>query len=178
MVKDSKFNGADSVVYDGSMSKVQSLQNADEATLTGFSGTFLADFNDNFSFRSTLSWTYGRYRDVSNDTIIPLDHIPPLFGQTTLIHRSKRTESEFYVRYNGWKHLEDYSPSGEDNLPQATPEGMPAWFTLNCKVAYAVTSRIRVITGVENIADIQYRVFASGINAAGRNFFLTLRGSF
>jgi hemoglobin/transferrin/lactoferrin receptor protein len=38
-----------------------------------------------------------------------------------------------FALYNGWKRLEDYSPSGEDNAQYATPEGTPAWTTLNLR---------------------------------------------
>ncbi|MEK6615285.1 MAG: TonB-dependent receptor, partial [Bacteroidota bacterium] len=176
VVKDAQFNGADSVLYDGTMSKVQSSQNADEAYIQGFSANFLADFSENFSMKSSINYTYGMYKDKVNDTLVPMDHIPPVFGQTTLIHHYKKFESEFSIRYNGWKRLDAYSPSGEDNLPQATVYGMPSWYTLNIKTALQVNSFLRLILSVENILDMHYRTFASGVSAPGRNFVIAIRG--
>lgn len=175
VVKDDKFNGADSVLYDGVLSKVQSAQNADEAYIQGFFANFNANFNENFSLKSSINYTYGMYKDKTNDTLVPMDHIPPVFGQTSLMHRCKKFESEFSVRYNGWKRLEDYSPSGEDNLPQATAYGMPAWYTLNFKTSFELNPHMKLIAGMDNILDMHYRTFASGVSAPGRNLIIAIR---
>lgn len=177
VVKNFQYNGQDSVIYDGVMSQVQAVQNADEGYIQGITGTFMADFNEHFSFMSTATYTYGRYHDEANDTIVPLDHISPVFGKTSLMYRSKKVQGEFFALYNGWKKLKDYSPSGEDNLQYASPYGMPAWFTINSKVSYQVIKNLMIQAGVENILDTHYRYFASGISAPGRNVFVTLRGS-
>jgi hemoglobin/transferrin/lactoferrin receptor protein len=178
VVKDFQYNGTDSVMYNGTMSKVQAVQNADDAYIKGITGTFEADFNEHFSFLTTATYTYGRYHDAKNDTIIPLDHVPPAFGKTSLIFRTNKITTEFYVLYNGWKLLKDYSPSGEDNLQYATAYGMPSWMTLNVKATWQVIKNFSAQAGVENIMDTHYRVFASGISSAGRNLVVTLRGNF
>lgn len=178
VVKNYKYNGQDSVLYNGTMSQVQAMQNADEGYIQGITGTFMADFNEHFSFMSTATYTYGRYHDKGNDTIVPLDHIPPAFGKTALIYRTKKAHAEFYAMYNGWKELKDYSPNGEDNIKYASAYGMPSWITLNVKVSYQITKNFMFQTGVENIMDTHYRYFASGISAPGRNLIITLRGTF
>lgn len=89
---------------------------------------FLLQLNEKISLNSSLTYTYGRLKDGD----VPLDHIPPMFGKTSLKFETKKFKAEVYARYNGWKHLEDYSASGEDNLPQATVDGTPSWYTLNC----------------------------------------------
>jgi hemoglobin/transferrin/lactoferrin receptor protein len=80
--------------------------------------------------------------------------------------------------YNGWKRLGDYSPSGEDNLNYATPQGMPAWYTLNLRTGYRFNESLGIQVALENIMDQNYRVFASGVSAPGRNLVLTLKGTF
>ncbi len=178
VVRDFTFNGSDSIVFAGDLSRVVAAQNADRAFVTGFSAGITADFNDQFSFRSTVTYTYGRYIDTDIDTIVPLDHIPPLFGQTGLVFHSNNLECELFARYNGWKHLADYSLSGEDNLPQATPFGTPAWTTLNFRAGVQLNRWVRVTGGVENIFDLNYRHFASGVSAPGRNFIVSARVRF
>ena len=64
---------------------------------------------------------------------------------------------------------------GEDNQQYATVDGTPAWFTLNLRAQYEFKKYATIQAGIENILDTQYRTFASGINAPGRNVFLTLR---
>lgn len=178
VVRPSTFSGSDSILYDGSLSQVVSSQNADRAYVTGFTGGLTGDLNDNFSFRGTVSYTYGRYKDTENDTLIPLDHIPPVFGQTALTYHTRKFECELFVRYNGWKRLKDYSPSGEDNLPQATVQGMPAWTTLNARAGYQINYWVRLTMAVENIMDINYRHFASGVSSPGRNFIISAKARF
>ncbi len=175
VAKNFQFNGSDSVMYNGTYSKVQAMQNVDRAYIYGFTGGVQFDFNEQVSFRSVINYTYGRYIDATNDTVVPLDHIAPVFGQTSVLYKNKNVDAEFFVRYNGKKALSEYSPSGEDNLPYATANGMPAWFTLNVRVGVNFTKSLRLNVACENITDNRYRVFASGINAAGRNFMISLR---
>lgn len=178
VLKKSSYKGADSVLYNGVRSQVMTMQNANNGYISGISGTFTTDFNEQFSFKTSATYTYGRYHDTENDTIIPLDHIPPAFGRTSLFYKFKKIESEFFVVYNGWKLLKDYSPSGEDNLKYATPYGMPSWITLNARVSFRMNRHITIQSALENIMDTHYRFFASGISAPGRNFSFTIRGRF
>jgi hemoglobin/transferrin/lactoferrin receptor protein len=175
VVRDYKFNGLDSATYQGVKSKVQATQNTDNAYILGLSGGVQFDFNEHISFKSVLNYTYGRYTDTKNDTVIPLDHIAPVFGQTSLIYKAKNVDGEFFIRYNGKKAVADYSPSGEDNLPYATANGMPGWFTLNIRVGVNLTKSLRLNVACENLTNNRYRTFASGVNAPGRNIIVSLR---
>jgi len=167
------YNGQDSIIFDGSICAVQAMQNTDKATIYGFEGNLLAQLTKSLSLRSALTYTYGHVKTGD----VPLDHIPPLFGLTSLKLELSKFTSEFYARYNAWKHIKDYSPSGEDNEAYATVDGMPAWFTLNLKTGYQFNRNISLQAGVENILDKHYRNFASGISAPGRNVFVTLRAN-
>lgn len=178
VLADYKYNGQDTVLINGSKRKVQAMQNKNRAYIYGFTAGVQFDFNKNVSFRSIINYTYGRYADVQKDTVLPLDHIPPVFGQTSLIFKEKNTDAEFFVRYNGKKSGADYSSSGEDNAiysADATNGYMPAWFTVNVRLGYNLTKNIRINASCENITDNRYRVFASGVNAPGRNFIFSLR---
>lgn len=174
VVKASQFNGMDSIIYDGKKTAVQSAKNAGEAYVYGLQGNVMFQISEFLSINSTLTYTYGRLKD--GDT--PLDHIPPLYGLTGIKFETKKFKAEFYSRYNGWKHIEDYSMSGEDNLQQATPEGTPSWYTLNLRTAYQIHKNLNIQIGLENILDKHYRYFASGISAPGRNLVIALRGNF
>ena len=139
-------------------------------------GQITAQLGDHFVLRSSLTYTYGRI--VTDSMDLPLDHIPPVFGRTGLEVTVKRLRGEVYLLYNGWKRLQDYGPTGEDNLAFATPYGMPEWYTLNARATYAVNDRLSAQMGLENIADRNYRTFSSNISAAGRNFTVSLRATF
>jgi hemoglobin/transferrin/lactoferrin receptor protein len=170
-----QFNGKDSMIYDGSNSAILANQNLGRAYIYGFSSTLKTQATKELSFLLSMNYTYGRVKTDTTD--IPLDHISPFMAKAQVLYSGEKITSEFFVLYNGWKKLKDYSASGEDNEDYAPEKNMPAWFTANWRLGFQATNRFLVQAGIENIFDTQYRVFASGINAPGRNIYLTLRYS-
>jgi len=168
-----KLNGQDSILYDGSMSQVLANQNAGEAYIYGLSSNIRSQCTDNLSLNFSLNYTYGRIKTDSSD--YPLDHISPFMMRLQLSYVYEKFNADFFVNYNGWKKLKDYYLNGEDNEQYATPDGMPAWFTLNFRASYKLHKYVTLQAGVDNIFDTQYRTFASGINAPGRNLIAALR---
>ncbi|WP_114778808.1 TonB-dependent receptor [Botryobacter ruber] len=173
VVRPFALNGQETVLYDGQPSQVMAHVNAGSAFLYGYNASLAADLSNALALTSTLNYTYGRVKEATGD--VPLDHIPPLYGKTSLTLQLKKLRAELYALYNGPKHLSDYSASGEDNLQYATPSGMPGWHTFNLRTAYQLSPHLQLQAALENITDRYYRVFASGISAPGRNFVLTLR---
>ena len=173
-----KYIGQDSIMYDGTMSKVYANQNKGKAFIYGFSSNLKSQFSDHFMLSVMMNYTYGRIKTDSMDT--PLDHIPPFSTRLLLNYTNKKFSSDFFMNYNGWKRAKDFAvdAGAEDNLVYATPDGTPAWFTANFRVSYKANKFITLQTGVDNIFDTQYRTFSSGINAPGRNVFVSLRGNF
>jgi hemoglobin/transferrin/lactoferrin receptor protein len=168
-----RYQGQDSIVYDGVLSQVLANQNRDRAYIYGFTTAYRTKLLEDFSLSIQATYTYGRVKTDSSD--VPLDHIPPFYARLGMTYNYKKFSTDFFMNYNGWKKLKDYSGSGEDNLQYATSEGMPAWFTVNMRATYELHKLISIQLGVDNIFDTQYRVFASGMNAPGRNVFGTLR---
>lgn len=173
----SLFNGQSVIDYDGTPSQVFSSQNKGKAYILGYSIGVHAKVNENLSGSLTMNYTKGRVKNESGPET-PLDHIPPFFGRAGIQYNTSKFRSELFANFNGWKTLDNYSASGEDNLNYATPVGMPSWYTINLRTSYDVNNVVTAQFGVDNIMDLQYRVFASGINAPGRNFILALRANF
>jgi hemoglobin/transferrin/lactoferrin receptor protein len=163
-------NGRDSIDYDGVNSRVLALQNKRSASLWGFSSTLQADLAASWSVYASVAYTRGRIADDS-----PLDHIPPMYGKVGGRWHTPKVYAEAYLLFNGKKKLEDYNLEGEDNLQYAPADGMPAWYTLNVRGGYNIGRNLILQAGIDNILDVQYRTFASGINGPGRNIWLTLR---
>jgi len=167
------FNGSDSIVYNGVKSRVLANQNQRTAYIYGFSSNLRAQLSRDFLLTLAANYTYGR---INTDSIAyPLDHIPPVILRAQLTYGRNKLRSDFFINYNGAKDIKDYYLSGEDNEQYATKDGMPAWFTANFRVSYQVHKLITLQLGVDNILDTQYRTFASGINAPGRNIFGVVR---
>ncbi len=169
----STFNGQDSIFYDGVLSQVYSSQNKQEAYIYGFSANFNSRINNYLSSTLAFNYTYGRIKTDSSD--VPLDHISPFMARYQLSLSERKFNADFFINYNSWKRIKNYYANGEDNEQYATPEGMPAWFTVNLHASYDIYKYFTLQAGVDNIFDTQYRTFASGINAPGRNVFVALR---
>lgn len=173
------YGGKDSILYDGVLSKVTANQNKGEAYIYGTSFSVAADVTKAFSLNGSVNYTYGRVKPLkAGDKETPLDHIAPMFGRIGAQLNLKKFKGEFFTIFNGAKLLRDYSTSGEDNVQYATSNGMPAWYTLNLRASYQVHKVVMLQAGLENILDSNYRHFASGISAPGRNFYLALRANF
>ncbi|MGI9192151.1 MAG: TonB-dependent receptor plug domain-containing protein [Chitinophagaceae bacterium] len=169
------YQGQDSVLYDGTLTPVYASQNKAKAFLYGAG----IQFNTNYLFGKFISlngnvqYTRGRIRQ-DND-LMPLDHIPPITGRFALRYDRNKIMGECFTLFNGNKPLSEYNMGGEDNLVYATPTGTPAWYTLNVRMAYSLTERFTVQGAIENILDRNYRAFASGFSAPGRNVIIALR---
>jgi hemoglobin/transferrin/lactoferrin receptor protein len=161
-------NGQTSLVYNGVLSKVTANQNQGRGTIAGVSTTMKIRLLKNLIYFGTFNFAHGRISN--NNDNFPLDHIPPIFGQTGFKFNSKNMNLELNMIYNGSKNLSDYSPSGEDNLVYAPANGTPSWECYNLKTSFNFLENTTIFASIENILDTQYRTFASGINAAGRNF--------
>ncbi len=170
------FNGNSTILYNGQNSIVQANQNLGQGTIAGLSTTFKAKIFNNLLFYSSFNFTHGRIENNLGN--FPLDHIPPVFGKVGFKFENKLINLDLNMNYNGNKNLQDYSPSSEDNLVYAPENGMPSWEIYNFKTTFSIIKNTILFLGIENIFDIQYRTFASGINAAGRNFYFGAKYKF
>ena len=168
-----QINGADSLLYDGENYKIITNSNASRAYIRGISLNVISDLNSNLSFKGTVNLTQGW--NTTDD--VPLGHIPPIFGRTSVKYNMKNNFTELYVDYNGWKNIEDMSPYEEDNDSEGTEYGFPGWYTVNIKSSFQLNPLIQLQVAIENLLDSFYKPFASGVSAPGRNFILTLRAT-
>jgi len=171
-----KWNNASAILYQGVMSDVYATQNKAKAVVYGFNVNGSLNFTPNTTLAATYTYTKGTYQ---NGTIeMPLDHIPPTYGRVGLKHDVKKFAVELFTVFNGWKRMKDYNLNGEDNEIYATKDGMPSWQIWNINTNYQPTQKINLSFQIENIADLNYRYFASGISALGRNYLVQARYSF
>ncbi len=162
-------NGQTTLLYAGANSTILANQNQGRADIVGLSSIIKTYLSKHFLFSASVNIIKGTVEN--NYRTSPLDHIAPVYGKIGLKYESTKLNIDLNMLYNGAKKLTSYSPSGEDNLIYAPANGTPAWETYNLKASYNYHS-ITIFTGIENALDIQYRTFASGINAPGRNTYL------
>jgi hemoglobin/transferrin/lactoferrin receptor protein len=173
--RDFNFNGQDSIMYDGQLSKVQAVVNASSATLYGLNMNLNAEIQKNFSFKTNLSYTFGQdFEDI------PLRHVAPFFGSTHLVYENQHLQIDFYSNYNGEKPFDKIAPSEQSKTYMYAIDDngdpySPAWYTLNLKTSYRWNEHFIIFAGIGNILDHRYRPYSSGIVAPGRNFTLSLK---
>ncbi len=174
--RDFRFNGQDSILYDGQLSKTEAIVNAASARIYGFSTSLRAYLLPNLYLQTHLTYTQGE-----TDEGEAVRHVAPLFGSTRLVWTPLRWRLEFSGDYSGEIPYDRLAPSERDK-PQiyATDANgnpfSPAWYTLHLKAAFQITSFLEINTGVENILDKRYRPYSSGIVAPGQNWMIALRG--
>lgn len=181
--RDFSYNGVDSLIYDGILSKVEAIQNITQAYVYGVQAGVEFIPYKGFRVSSKLSYQYGR--EQSEDSLIyyPLRHSVPLFGNTHIYYEQHKLLIDLYAEYNAGLSYDDLPLSERaDSEPYAKDDNglpyVPRWYTLNLKASWFVNKNFSVNAGVENITNQLYRPFASGISAPGRNFILSIKASF
>lgn len=166
----SQFNGSDSIMYDATLSQVQTLVNTESAEIYGLSYSAEVYLTDEIGIKSSLSWIQGRDRS-SNES---LRHVPPLFGATNVFYRRENFYVQLGSRYNGAIAFNDLAPSEQAKTHIYPTEGSLAWYTLDTKLSYEMKT-FAVQAGCDNILDRFYWAYSSGISAPGRNWYLSLK---
>lgn len=174
--------GKDSIIYDGTLSQVQAIQNAAFAYVSGIQAGITYNFLNYFEFVSDLTYQQGTEED-DNGNEVPLRHSPPWYGSTKLIYNKGKFNAVVYADYNGELGYEDLAPSEQDKphmyaLDENGNPYSPSWYTLNFKFGISLFNNYQINLGIENITDQRYQTYSSGIAAPGRNFIGSVRIGF
>lgn len=175
VLRNSTFNGQDSIVYDELLSGVVSYQNTDIGYIYGLSSQIEASITNKFKFKTTFNYVYG-FDDVSE---IRLPDTPPAFGLVSLKYQNKRFRVEGFVNYQLKSvDFEQMSPEDQGDTIFYPENFIPSWWTLNLRSSYQINKTFSANLSAENMLDHYYQSYASGIGGAGRNFILALRANF
>ena len=172
-------NGDTAFVSGGETYRVQVNDNADRGLVRGLGLRFDATYGERLDLGARVTWTRGRATDADGAQT-PLAHIPPAYGQVTADYRLGKATARAAYRFNGAKAWDDYAPAGSsDNEDQAIAGvGTPAWEIVDVYLDYAFAERFTAQVGLENVTDLHYRPFSSGVSAPGRNVVVSVRGRF
>lgn len=177
--RDFQLNGADSILYDGIMSKVQSIQNAAVANVYGIQLGLEVNLLRGLSFSNDLNYQMGE-EELDNGSTSPAKHAAPLFGMSSLNYKRNKFNVNLYCYYQGEKSFGELpeEEQAKDEIYAKDANGnnyAPSWYTLNFKTSYDLNTFLSFNAGVENITDQRYRPYSSGISAAGRNFVFSMK---
>jgi len=184
---DTSTTDENTVMYDNE--EVSTIANVNGDTAYIFGGTLDISFVlvNNFTIKGNITYTKGK----TNDTDSYLPSISPLFSNIGILYQKNKMDAGLNWRYSAKKNANEYSPGGEDNLnqsplidPNLTIDddeyytGTPSWNILNTSFGYQATKTLKLQLGLDNIFDVHYKEFASGISASGRNFKASMHLAF
>ncbi len=175
-------NGQDSIMINNQLSRVYALQNAAQANVFGGNIGIELKLPAGFSISTRYNIQEG-IEEMPDGEISRARHAAPAFGQTKLTFKHKKLTIQFYAIYSdGVRHEqlneeEKQRPAIYAKNADGKPYS-PAWQTFNLKAMYEVKSFISLQAGVENISDLRYRPYSSGLVAPGRNFMVSIKAGF
>jgi hemoglobin/transferrin/lactoferrin receptor protein len=175
-------NGQDSILYDGTLSRVQAMQNAAKANVYGLQFGLNIDLPRGFAFRSNVNIQRGE-EELDDGSVSPSRHAAPFFGVSRLTYEAGPLRLQAYVQFQGERSFENLSVDerGKDEIYAKDNQGRnyaPAWYTLNVKAQYQVSESFSLSGGLENMTDQRYRPYSSGLSGPGRHFILAANVDF
>ncbi len=139
-----------------------------------YGGNVQLDFALSPSLGISSSYTITHGEDSEGH---PLRHTTPNFGFLGFTHRYQQFRTELNFRFSSKRKFEDLAPSEQQKTHLYTTDGSLGWYTLNFSSSYHFNKAITLTAGVENIFNLHYRPYSSGISAAGRNYVIALKTS-
>ena len=169
------------VLYDEEFVQTMANFNLGNSNIYGGNFDFKTRVMSNVLLNGSITYTKGS----TLKDMLPMPSIPPFFGSIKLKLLKEKSQYQLSYRFSSSKDPKTYSMGGEDGLDE-TPmiidqngniqyAGMPAWgiFQLSSLFKIKVLKRpidLKII--LDNIFDIHYREFASGISSSGRSLNL------
>ncbi|NRA12323.1 MAG: TonB-dependent receptor [Crocinitomicaceae bacterium] len=179
---DYTLNGQDSILYEGTLSQVQAIQNTGNAHVYGIQGGFEISLAKGLSLFSSISYQKGQELDIDSAVYYPKSHVAPLFGRTALRYKRRQLSLEFYSVYHAKVSHDDLPLNERNGASYARDENglafTPAWYTLNFKASIFFNKHMALNAGIENITNQLYRSLGSGLSAPGLNFIISLKATF
>ena len=176
------FNGQSELLYDGELSQLFSLQNAAFAEVKGIQAGFELALSRQLLLSTNYNWQKG-IEELDDKSSSPSRHAAPAFGASKLRLHGKKGSLELSAQYSSAMPFEKM-PQEEIGKPaiyatdaQGKPYS-PSWMIINLAARIPITSTIQINAGIENLGDLQYRGYSSGIVSPGRNFQVSVKGTF
>jgi hemoglobin/transferrin/lactoferrin receptor protein len=175
-------NGKSEILYAGETSKVLAIQNAAFAKVYGIQAGMEFAITNKLIFLTRYNWQKGQ-EELNDQTQSPSRHAAPAFGLSRLSFQNGKFKVEISSQYSAERSF-DQMPEEEKTKTfiYATDQNgnpySPSWVIFNLNSSYQLVNFLQITVGAENLADLRYRPYSSGIVAPGRNISVTLKASF
>ena len=178
----SSWNGQTELQYGGEVSQIFSIQNAAFAKVKGIQAGMEVAISKELLFTSNYNWQKG-VEELEDQTTSPSRHAAPNFGATKLRYQGKKMTLELSSQYSAAMPFEKMPQEeiGKPAIYATDTDGnpyAPSWMIINFAARIPITPSIQINAGIENMGDLQYRGYSSGIVSPGRNFQVSIKGIF
>jgi hemoglobin/transferrin/lactoferrin receptor protein len=175
-------NGKSEILYAGELSQVLAIQNAAFAKVYGIQAGLELAISKYMVFLTRYNWQKGT-EELDSQIQSPSRHAAPAFGLSRLSYQKGKFKAEFSSQYSAERSFEQMPEeekskafiyaSDENGKPYA-----PSWIIFNLNASIQLLEFLQLTSSAENLADLRYRPYSSGIVAPGRNISLSLKASF
>ena len=171
-------NGLTEIIYDGSLSQIQALQNSSRSLIYGLEFGMKWPLSQNLILKTQHNMIAG-YELNELPFSLPVRHIPPNYGNFHIVFKKGRLNLDAFVNYNSEIPFKDLAESerAKAYLYAIDKNGnpySPSWYTINVRTKYSFSEKINCSLSFENISDKLYRPYSSGISAPGSNLIFSL----
>lgn len=150
--------------------QVYKKENVEEAYIQGFETDFNWKVRPSLDLSGGLSYTYGQ--SISKDE--PLRRIPPLNGRTAATYKFWKIFTTAELLFASRQDRLAQGDINDNRIPQG---GTPGWQVVNLYAGLQLRS-IKLVAGLQNIGNEDYRTHGSGINGEGRSALISVDYSF
>jgi len=171
-------NGLTEIIYDGSLSQIQALQNSSRSLIYGLEFGMKWPLSHNLILKTQHNLIAG-YELNELPFSLPVRHIPPNYGNFHVVFKKGRLNLDAFINYNSEIPFKDLAESERAKaylyaLDKNGNPYSPSWYTINLRTKYSFSEKINCSFSLENISDKLYRPYSSGISAPGLNFIFSL----
>ncbi len=171
IIKDNFYlNGQTHLEWNGIQYAILANRNASQGLVYGINHSLEFKIK-HLQVKYALNYTRG----IITYNSMPVGHIPPITGNVFINWITDKYTFSIFSLFNGEKNQRDFGPGNVDNPLEATIDGYPSWYTINTRFSKKINSNLDLSISCNNILDIHYKRFASGISAPGRNIGFTLK---
>jgi outer membrane receptor protein involved in Fe transport len=150
---------------------VQSV-NAAESRIHGMEAGFQVALTQFVEMQAVINYTRGRQRLAGpSEASESADRIPPLGGHLNLNYDAgKPLSASMWLRF---ADRQDRLSARDIRDSRIDPNGTPGWATAGAQARWHIDDTWQLTLGLENLLDKNYRHHGSGIDATGRNVYLS-----
>ncbi len=174
-----QLNGQDSIYYDGILSRVEAVQNAAFVKVRGIQAGMEFQITSSFTGSSQYNIQRGT-EELEDGSISSARQAAPNFGISQLTWKHKKGNVTLMCQYSDGITAQQLAleEQAKPELYAKDTEGRPyspAWLIWNVNASWEIARRTKIHIGAENLADMRYRPYSSGLAGAGRQIVVALR---